>query len=333
MTASPIHRSHRRATALAALLTACVTLTACGGGDSPAAEKKSAPDSKPILTDESVVDVWKDYDKRNNAAQTKAGPPSYDGTAYATADVGPVLQADIATAKIHEHDHTKRSKPFSKTLQALYAPTESAGFVLSTTKDSDDKAGAPPSLASLVRTGDPAVWKMEMQVDAQRPKALPAPLDPGEDSTATTSDVDRARAVVTRISDYWRTLRKPSGVKLAYASYADYVKSAKDFRRSKYDVDSQIIIEGIPKTPGVGEALRVVRVKGGLLVLATVRLRSILSSHEKGVTITLNGLQAKLFGSKPTMRSQVSWASSLAISVPDQGQATVLGGAFVPLVE
>ena len=327
MTASWIHRAQARACALVMVLAVCSTLAACGA-DSPAAEKQ-----QPILTEKSVITVWKDYDKANNAAMAEAGPPSYDGTAYDVADVGPLLEQDITSAKVKEFDRGKRSTPFHTSPKELYAPVESAGFALSTTVESDDEESSNQNLTSIVPIGDPATWKLEMSVEVQRPKALPRPLEPGSKSTASKADVEQARELVTSVSEYWRTLRKPTGIAVGLAAYADFAKSHAEARKSEFDVTSRIVPEGISTTPGAGEALRVVRAKGGLLVLANVRVRSILETHQDGITITLSGWPRKLFGAKPLMRSRLHWSSTLAISVPDGGTATVLGVTVVPLVK
>lgn len=327
MTASSIHRARRRATALVAALAVCSTLAACG------ADASSKAPEKPILTEKSLAKVWKDYDRLNNAAMVKAGPPAYDGMAYAVVDTGAILDYDLTDAKVNRIDRAKRSKPFHNVPKSLYAPVESAGFAMDTTNASDDKPGANPSLDGLVRVGDPATWKQEISVEVRRPKDLPDPLEPGRASTASKSDIERARTVVTRISEYWQTLRKPSGIVLGDAPYADFAKSHRAALRSKYDVKSKLVMEGIPQTPGAGEALRVVRAKGGLLVLVTVRVRGILVTHQKGTTITLSGVPGKLFGTEPKKASRLHSTSSLAISIPDKGSAVVLGLNSTPLLK
>ncbi len=280
-----------------------------------------------------MVEVWKHYDKVNNAAMPEAGPPSYDGTAYDVADVGPMLDQDVTSAKVDEIDREKRGNPFTTAPKELYAPVESTGFALSTTVHSDDDKGDGDSLTSIVPTGDPATWKLEMSVEVQRPKALPGPLEPGRKSTASKADVARARELVTSISEYWRTRREPTGIAVGLAAYADFAKSDAEARKSEFDVNSRIVPEGISTTPGAGEALRVVQAQGGLLVLANVRVHSVLETRQKGTTITLNGWPGKLFGTKPMKRTRLHWTTSLAISAPDEGKATVLGASVVPLVK
>ena len=325
MTAPSIHRARRQATALVGLLAVCSTLVACG------ADSSIAEEDQPILTEKSVVAVWKDYDKRNNAALVKTGPPSYDSTAFEVADIGPILDQDVTSVQLDEIDRGKRGKPFSHTPRTLYAPAKDAGFALSTLVTSRDKDKANESLTSILPVGDPVTWKMEMSVQVPR-KDLPRPLEPGLRSTASKADVERAGEVVTSISEYWRTHRKPTGIALAGATYADWVKSHAEFSKSKYDVSSEAVPEGIPTTPGAGKALRVVRAKGGLLVLVTVRVRNIIESREKGITVNWKGIPGKLYGTKPAKRTWAQWSASLAISVPDKGRPTVLGGTYVPLV-
>jgi hypothetical protein len=325
VTAPSIHRVRRPASALVALLAACSTLAACGGDSSSTAAKKE----QPILTEDSVVEVWKDYDRLNNAAMVESGPPSYDGTAYDVVDVGPILENDITSAKVKKVDRAKGSKPFKTSPKDLYAPVESAGFALSTTGEPGHEQGVA-TLTSIVSTGDPATWKLEMSVDV-KPSRLPRPLEPGRKSTASKADVERAREVVTSIHEYWRTERAPTGVALGAAARPDFVNTRADFRKSKYDVSSKVVPQGISTTPGAGEALRVVRAQGGLLVLANVRVRSTMESHEEGTTITLTGpVLPKIFGTKPVQTARLHWNSSLAISVPDEGRPTVVGAFSIP---
>jgi hypothetical protein len=311
------------------VLTACSTLAACGGDSSPAKEEQ------PILTEKSVVQVWKDYDKANNAAMVKAGPPSYDGMAYDVVDLGPTLDYDVSVAKVNEVDGARRGTPYTTVPKTLYAPVESAGFALSTTsipvlEKGHPKAKDTQSLSSIVRAGDPATWKKEMTIRV-KPSDIPRPLRPGRESTASKADVERARDLVTSIHEYWRTSRRPTGIALGTAASPDYVDIRADFRKSKYDVSSEVLPEGISKTPGAGEALRVVRGQGGLLVLVNVRVRSTMISHGTGATITLNGpLLPKIFGRKPVQSARLSWNSTMAIAIPDKGRARVVAEESEP---
>jgi len=330
VTAPSIHRARRPATALVAVLTACSTLVACGGDSSPRPKEE-----QPILTKDSVVEVWKDYDKLNNAAMVKSGPPSYDGMAYDVVDIGATLDHDVAVAKVNEVDDAERGTPYTTVSKALYAPVESAGFALSTTamprlEKGLEKAKDTQSLSSVVRAGDPATWKKEMTIRV-KPSAIPRPLGPGRESTASKADVERARELVTSIHEYWRTSRRPTGIALGPAASPDYVDIRAAFRKSKYDVSSEVLPEGISTTPGAGEALRVVRAQGGLLVLANVRIRSTMISHGTGATITLNGpFLPKIFGSKPLQSARLTWNTTLAIAIPDKGKARVVAEQSAP---
>jgi len=325
MTASSIHRAQRRVCALVTVFAVCSTLAACGA-DPPPDEKQ-----QPILTEKSVVEVWKDYDKRNNASLVKTGPPSYDQTAFEVVDIGPMLDEDVTSVQLDELAHGKRGKPFSHTPKTLYAPAKSAGFALNTIVPSTQEDKANESLTSILPVGDPATWKMEMRVQVPR-KDLPRPLEPGLKSTASKADVEKARKVVTSISEYWRTHRKPAEITLGYVAYADWVKTHATFSKSKYDASSEAVPEGIPTTPGAGKALRVVRAKGGLLVLVNIPVRYVLESHEKGATVNWRGIPGKLYGTKPAKMVRSNWSASLAISVPDKGRPKVLGATYVPLV-
>ena len=102
--------------ALVAILAAFSTFAACGTDPS---STDSAKKQQPILTERSVADVWEDYDKLNSAAMVKAGPPSYDGTAYDVVDVGPTLDKDVAVAKANKVDGGRRGEPFSTTSTGL----------------------------------------------------------------------------------------------------------------------------------------------------------------------------------------------------------------------
>jgi len=323
VTATSIQHVRRQASALVALLVACSSLAACGGGSSPPKEEQ------PILTEKSVVKVWKDYDKLNNAALIKAGPPTYDASAFAVVDTGPLLEQDITSVKLDRIDRESRSNSFTNTPSTLYAPVETAGFALSTLVLPKYKAWE--DLTSIVRTGDPATWKQEMSIDV-RVKDLPRPLDPGRESTASRADVERAREVVMRISEYWRTLRKPPGIALGVATSPEYVKITVKSRSGKFTGTSKIVVEGIPKTRGAGEALRVVRTQGGLLVLANVRLRNTLKTRGKTV-LTHGGTLGKLYGTRPGKTSTLHWSSTLAISVPEKGSPRVVGASYVPMVK
>ena len=84
-----------------------------------------------------------------------------------------------------------------------------------------------------------------MSVEVRRPKDLPDPLEPGRESTASKSDVERARRVVTQHLGLLAHPPQAIGIVLGHAPYADFAKSHREALRSKYDVKSKLVMEGI----------------------------------------------------------------------------------------
>jgi hypothetical protein len=326
MNASSIERARGRVTALVALLAVCSTLVACGA-DAPAkAQEKKPP--QPILTQKSWVRVWKDYDQVNNSVLPKAGPPAYDGSAYAVADTGPLLDLDVTGGKLARINHAKGSKPFTHRPDVLYAPLEKAGFALGTTKPS----ASARQLNSLVPVDGQDSWKQEMNVWLTQPKAVPTPLPPGTKTQATASDVQRVRTALRAVTAYWTTLLKPSDVSLGQAKLMGFATDQRSIRAGKLLARSDVDVSTY-QTPGAGEALRIVRVKGGLLALAGFRVRQRLVATKPGVTFDRSGDTAKLLGKKAGGRTDEHYVCTLALSVPDQGTAKVLGTGSVPVVK
>ncbi len=158
----------------------------------------------------------------------KAGPPAYDGTAYAVVDTGPLLQEDLTSAALGKNIGRKASKPFTSTPRDLYAPTAGSGFALSSVTESF--APRAISLTSLVEDGDG--WKKEMGVDLPQGTRPPAPLAPGKDSVATEADVSRVRDVAASVGSFWSTLRQPADVDLGSAREVYFVKTLRNIREN-----------------------------------------------------------------------------------------------------
>ena len=326
----------RVARLLAAVLSAAILLGGCGGASSPdsksesgsAAGTKESKDEQPILTATEVAGVWKSYNERNNAAMPKAGPPAYDGAAYSVADTGPLLQEDLTSAAFRRNTGRKASTPFTTTPRDLYAPTVGAGFALSSVTESF--APRASSLTSLVEDGD--AWKKEMGVDLPQGTRLPAPLAPGKDSIATEADVSRVREVAAAVGSFWSTLKRPADVDLGTAREVYFVNTLRNIRENEKVLSGGVDV-GDPceaGQPGT-DAVRVVRARSGLLALVCLQVRDHLRTTQPGVTISDTGQVADVFGKESRRSIQHRWLCTLALSVPDSGQAVVLGVNSIPV--
>ncbi|MET0999799.1 MAG: hypothetical protein ABWX73_13870 [Marmoricola sp.] len=317
-------RDRARATAAAAstALVGCLLVTGCGAKDEPKAEPEG-----PVLTTTSYARVWKSHDKQYTQAAVKAGPPSYDGKAFAGVDVGPNLDFDVTRAQKSRRTKAKALTPFTTIPKVLYAPLKSEHFALGLVSYSD--ARKDRWLSSMVRVSE--AWKEEMSISLRRGTRVPAPRSPGKESTATPADVRRVTAVADAVSDAWASGGKPSGVVTTGVREPGFVTSLRRFRSPKAHVDATVAVAGTYRTgPEAGDAVRVVRVRGGLLGLVSVRFRDHWVA-DPGVRLNDHGDQAELFGSRPYQEGRTGWVTSLAISVPDKGAARLLSANYVPL--
>jgi len=75
----------------------------------------------------------------------------------------------------------------------------------------------------------------------------------------------------------------------------------------------------------------VVRVRDGLLALVCLEVRSRLVVNKPNYFINNNGLAAKVFGKAKRRKENQNWDATLAITVPDDGPARVIGNSLIPV--
>lgn len=288
------------------------------------------PADPPALADKKAADsLLEDYDRRNNAAIARAENPPYVANAWARADTGSVLERDRYDTAVGKVKRTK-AEPYKHQPADRYyvpAPADYPLWVISVGGGSPTqkkKGSKLLDLQVLSRARAVQPWLEEASVGVRK-DALPAPLAPGEDPNPSTAQVRQARTLAGQLVDYWQRGRKPAGFTpdkglRAPVAYARTLRASNRAALERTGVSTQLFGEE-------AEAVRVVRVQGGALAVATYRTDVVLSA-KPGIQLNFNGLQGKVYGTDRVTQLTQPGIATAAWLIPDSGRAKVIGSGW-----
>lgn len=327
-TQSPAMERRRHSSVV--VLGCVLALGGCGIVPQQAGTDPSGAERKAALTQADLAEVWKVYDRDNNAAIKAAHAPTFDPKRWASVDTGITLKRDhFQTAYAKAAGDRGTPPTLTHVAGAVYAPGFSAYpmHALTTYTATSTAAGykADPSsvgVALLTRSRAAAGWRMEASLAV--PKAtLPKPAAAGAASTPSAADLTKARAAADAVANYFRTGK-------ATIAVVGELKELRDDANEQIKSGATEVVMDADYFPGgsdatAGGAIRTIRVTGGLLAVVSWTGTQRIQAADGTSYSWRDQTTAKLLG-QTGQRTFIlrRMGSSALISIPDKGAATVL---------
>lgn len=312
-------------------------MSACGGGDhqdstppgkaasstSPTSSRYGAP---AVASTDAAFAAIRDYNRRNNAVIAKVSRPPYDFSLWKTVDGDAALATDRFSTKAQRNGYDMPDTRWRFGLPIrVYAPASAtwpkdlvvAAPVRSTATRKTSTGRQSVGLVLLRQPASGAPWISLVDGVAAKSR-LPQPAADGTDPVPTAEERQRAVALAQALTTYWRDGTAPDG--FADTKFVDQPRTTRstslksgEFRDVVHDA----------ALLGGDDGVHTYRVDGGVLVLATYRLR--VTWVAASGTRHWTGVAASVWGSGASARLTSTNLAVASYFVPEAGPARPLG--------
>lgn len=321
-------------------------MVGCTAGSGPSA---SASGNEAPLSLAQLPAVWARYDRDNNAAIVRATWPTADPGGWSAVDGEVVLDGDLYSTAAQRYlparERTRTASPFRHTSEVLYAGRAdgwpravltSYAIAPTGTATATARAEEPDwrGVALLVADSATAPWKMVANAPVAT-STVPVALPPGDPSTPNGADLERALQAVQRAARLLETGRSRevrdsilAGTDLrAWTDRVRRLKASKGKGAALVEVTTRPY-RGDRFVTGPGGTVRVVRVREGLLVMASYRLTESLHVTEGAIALVTGpyGVMTRQTAKAGLTYVTSEHVASVLLLVPPTGTPVLLGG-------
>lgn len=312
-------RAPRRGRAARTAAAAVVGLLALTGCQQPTA-LRPGPESSPTkvaLAREELPALLASYDERNNAAISAAGPPAFDPSRWRLADRGAALEADLFGTRLAQLTRVGRPRPRAHTGVEVFSPRFGA-YPMWTLVAARQQGVRGPVVEAMVftRASVTAPWLMQAgtRVDA---RLLPAPAEPSPVPGRGVVEAAQQAAAA------WAAYLEDGSPELAVDQESRAWRGRiEELAGRPIFTQARIRVEPY----AAGEPLRVVRVDGGHLAVATVRVTTALVGR-RGLKVHWRPPLDRLRDSGQGVLTFAHLATGLVL-LPERGRPRLLGSGF-----
>ena len=295
----------------------CLVLTSCA--QNPETVKPSAATVVALETDAQAA-FWADYDARNNVAIEQSTVPPYDPEAWTQADTGLVLEHDRYQTEFNElSENSAEPSEFTHDPINVYSQAFDSYPTWVLMQSTAVVPGDDPTyLNVMVRDGVRSPWLAAADVALYGEFDVPDPVDPSE-AEADETYVEAGDRATDAIAEWWESGELTSDE----VSMSAALEDIRDDVISPHAIKNTIITAD--RYDGDLPSTWTIRVDGGTVAIRTLEL-NVRFNARKGFQIRWDtDINTELYGPKGEFIEYPA-ITTMAIFIPDDGQARVLGG-------